>query len=287
MSGDIRVAGANIRFAVAAVVPNHDGAGWLGRCLGALHGQQRAFDEVLVVDDASRDDSLAVLERDWPAVRVVALERNRGFAAAVNAGIAATRCDAVALVNTDVELAPDWLARTAAALEADPGAAAVACKMVSLRDSGVLDDCGDVLRRDGVCEQRGHGRRDDGRWDAPGEVFSACAGAALYRRTALEAAGGFDERLFAYLEDVDLGLRGVSPRACSPPWGTPPSGCGGGGPAGAAATSPPRRATGAAARPERSSRPSPPGSSGTRCCSVRAPFPGGGGRDPSSIASCP
>jgi GT2 family glycosyltransferase len=192
---------------VAAVVPNHDGAGWLGRCLGALHGQQRAFDEVVVVDDASRDDSLAVLERDWPAVRVVALARNRGFAAAVNAGIAATRCDAVALVNTDVELAPDWLARTAAALEADPGAAAVACKMVSLRDPSVLDDCGDVLRRDGVCEQRGRGRRDDGRWDAPGEVFSACAGAALYRRAALEAAGGFDERLVAYLEDVDLGLR--------------------------------------------------------------------------------
>src|SRR4051794_34851836 len=207
MSGDIRVAGANIRFAVAAVVPNHDGAGWLGRCLGALHGQQRAFDEVLVVDDASRDDSLAVLERDWPAVRVVALERNRGFAAAVNAGIAATRCDAVALVNTDVELAPDWLARTAAALEADPGAAAVACKMVSLRDPSVLDDCGDVLRRDGVCEQRGRGRRDDGRWDAPGEVFSSCAGAALYRREPFVALGGFDERLGAYLEDVDLGLR--------------------------------------------------------------------------------
>jgi GT2 family glycosyltransferase len=79
--------------------------------------------------------------------------------------------------------------------------------MVSLRDPALLDDCGDVLRRDGVCEQRGRGRRDDGRWDAPGEVFSACAGAALYRRAALEAAGGFDERLVAYLEDVDLGLR--------------------------------------------------------------------------------
>src|SRR4051794_28719858 len=192
---------------VAAVVPNHDGAGWLSRCLRALHDQQRAFDEVVVVDDASRDESLALLARDWPAVRVVALARNRGFAAAANAGIAATRCEAVALVNTDVELARDWLARTAAALAGDPGAASVACKMVSLRDESVLDDCGDVLRRDGVCEQRGRGRDDDGRWDAPGEVFSACAGAALYRRAAVLAVGGFDERLFAYLEDVDLGLR--------------------------------------------------------------------------------
>src|SRR5207247_2378173 len=68
-------------------------------------------------------------------------------------------------------------------------------------------DAGDVLRRDGACEQRGRRRRDDGRWDEPGEVFAACAGAALYRRDAVLEAGGFDERFFAYLEDVDLGLR--------------------------------------------------------------------------------
>jgi hypothetical protein len=193
----------------AAVVPNHDGRRWLDGCLGALAAQTRSFDEILVVDDGSTDGSPEALARDWPAVRVLALERNQGFAAAANHGLAAVApdCDAVALVNTDVELAPDWLARVAAALEADPGAAAVACKMVSLRAPGVLDDCGDVLRRDGVCEQRGHGRADDGRWDAPGEVFSACAGAALYRRAAVAAVGGFDARLFAYLEDVDLGLR--------------------------------------------------------------------------------
>ena len=64
-----------------------------------------------------------------------------------------------------------------------------------------------MLRRDGVCEQRGHGRRDTGAYDEPGDVFAACAGAALYRRQAVLDAGGFDESFFAYLEDVDLGLR--------------------------------------------------------------------------------
>ena len=64
-----------------------------------------------------------------------------------------------------------------------------------------------MLRRDGACEQRGRFERDDGRFDEPGEVFGACAGAALYRRDAVLDVGGFDERFFTYLEDVDLALR--------------------------------------------------------------------------------
>ena len=79
--------------------------------------------------------------------------------------------------------------------------------MLDLDDPGVLYSAGDVLRRDGVCEQRGRFERDTGAYDEPGEVFSACAGAALYRRAAVLGAGGFDERLGMYLEDVELGLR--------------------------------------------------------------------------------
>jgi GT2 family glycosyltransferase len=196
-------------LAVAAVVPCFNAERWLDGCMRALAEQSRPFSEIVVVDDASTDGSVELLRRNWPAVRVIESERNRGFAAVANRGVAAAGpdCGAVALVNTDVELSRDWVARTAAVLEAEPQVAAVATKMVSLRDEGVLDDCGDVLRRDGACEQRGHGFRDDGRWDTPHDVFGACAGAALYRRSAFEAAGGFEERFIAYLEDVDLALR--------------------------------------------------------------------------------
>jgi GT2 family glycosyltransferase len=162
----------------------------------------------LVVDNGSTDGSVAWLREHWPDVRVVALPENTGFAGGANAGIAAAAdADALALVNTDVELAPDWLARTVAVLEADVRCASVATKMVDLEDPGVLYDTGDILRRDGVCEQRGRFRRDDGCWDQPGDVFAACAGAALYRRAPVMQAGAFDERFFAYLEDVDLGLK--------------------------------------------------------------------------------
>ncbi|HEU4975918.1 MAG TPA: glycosyltransferase [Baekduia sp.] len=191
---------------VALVVPNRDGRRWLPALVAAVRAQTRPPDRFLVVDDGSRDDSVAWLRER--GVEVLERGASGGFAAAVNAGIAATGdCDAVALVNTDVELAPDWLERMAAALEGAPGAGSVACKMVRLDDPAVIDDAGDALRRDGACEQRGRGRRDDGRFDRPGEVWGACAGAALYRRAALKQAGGFDERYGMYLEDVDLALR--------------------------------------------------------------------------------
>jgi GT2 family glycosyltransferase len=193
---------------VAAVVPNWNGRRWLPGCLASLAAQTQPADEVVVVDNASTDGSVAWLREHWPQVRVVALPHNTGFAGGANAGIAAAAdADALALVNTDVELAPDWLARTVAVLERDARCASVATKMVDLADPGVLYDTGDILRRDGVCEQRGRFRRDDGRWDEPGEVFAACAGAALYRRGPVVRAGAFDERFFAYLEDVDLGLK--------------------------------------------------------------------------------
>lgn len=191
---------------VSVVIPNWNGRSWLPGCLAAIADQQRRASEVIVVDNGSSDGSLEYLRAEHPAVRILELGRNTGFAHAANQGIAAAHGELVALINTDVVLAPDWIAATSTALLHDPGAAAVACKMLSLEDPARVYDAGDVLRRDGACEQRGRFQRDDGRWDLPGEVFGACAGAALYRRAALRGVGGFDERYFAYLEDVDLAL---------------------------------------------------------------------------------
>ena len=192
---------------VTVVVPAWNGERWLPGLFGSLAAQTQAPHEVIVVDNGSEDGTLGWLAREAPEARVLAQGRNTGFAVAANRGLLAARTEFVVLVNTDVELAPNWIEVMAARLAAESRCASVACKMVRLGDDSVLDDCGDVLRRDGVCEQRGHGRVDDGRWDTPGEVFGASAGAALYRRSAVRAAGAFDERLFSYLEDVDLALR--------------------------------------------------------------------------------
>ena len=195
------------RARVAVVVPNRDGRAWLPELLASLRAQSRTADRIVVVDDGSRDGSVAWLRGE--GVEVLERGVSGGFAAAANAGFAAVAadCEAVALVNTDVVLEPEWLARTVKVLEAVHEAGAVACKMVAMNDPGLIDDAGDTLRRDGVCEQRGRGRRDDGRFDAPGEVWGACAGAALYRHGAVVGVGGFDASYGMYLEDVDLALR--------------------------------------------------------------------------------
>jgi GT2 family glycosyltransferase len=189
------------------VIPNWNGLRWLDGCLDAVARQELAPGEVVVVDNGSTDGSVAHLRAAHPEVRVIALTANTGFAHAANVGLRAAAGELVALVNTDVVLAPDWLERMAQTLRDHPGAASAACKMLSLQSPSIVYDAGDVLRRDGVCEQRGRFGADDGRWDEPGEVFGACAGAALYRRAAVLAADGFYERYFAYLEDVDLALR--------------------------------------------------------------------------------
>jgi hypothetical protein len=193
--------------APSIVIPNWNGLRWLPGCLGSIDAQQLPAGEVIVVDNGSSDGSLEFLASSHPEVRVIALGTNTGFAHAVNEGLSAARGEFVALLNTDVVLEPDWLARMVAALRDDAGAASVAGKMLSLADRRYVYDAGDVLRRDGAADQRGRFGLDDGRWDTAGEVFGACAGAALYRRAAVLGLGGFDERFFAYLEDADLALR--------------------------------------------------------------------------------
>ncbi len=194
-------------MSVSVVIPTWNGRALLDLALASLEHQSLAPDEVIVVDNGSSDGTAEHVRSRWPAVTLVALPANLGFAAATNRGIERAHGDVVALINNDVELHPDFLRELVAALEADPGAASAAAKMLRFDDRGVIDATGDTLRWSGIALQRGQGEADRGQYDAPGRVFSACAGAAAYRRSAFEEVGLFDEAFFAYLEDVDWGFR--------------------------------------------------------------------------------
>jgi GT2 family glycosyltransferase len=198
---------ARMPRSAAVVIPSWNGRRWLEECLESVFAQTRPADEVIVVDNGSTDGSVELVRERFPSVRLVELARNTGFAGGANTGLRTAGTEVVALVNQDVRLEADWLERACRALDGSSRAASVATKMLDLGDPSLVYDTGDILRRDGFCEQRGRFERDDGRFDAPGEVFGACAGAALYRRNAVLEAGGFEERFFLYLEDADLSLR--------------------------------------------------------------------------------
>jgi len=194
---------------VSIIIPNYNGRRFLATCLDAVAGQTygREKTEVILVDDASSDDSVAFVRQHYPDVRVVQMPRNSGLAAACNAGARAARGDLLVMLNNDTEVEPGWLAALVEAARAHPQAAAIASKMLLFDRRDTLHNAGDIMAADGIPRNRGVWERDTGQYDADLEIFGGCGGGVAYRRTAWEQAGGFDERLFMYLEDVDLAWR--------------------------------------------------------------------------------
>lgn len=193
---------------ISVIIPNWNGLRWLPDCLAALRTQSFRDFETVLVDNGSTDGSPEWVRQNAPEVRIIELGRNTGFAGAVNAGIRATAAPLVALLNTDTRVDSAWLSALRNALAAADGRVGAVCgKLLCMDRPDRIENAGDTLSWQGAAEKRGHGESSD-RWDAPGEIFSVCAGAVLYRRAFFDAVGLFDESFFAYLEDVDLGLRG-------------------------------------------------------------------------------
>jgi GT2 family glycosyltransferase len=194
---------------VAVIIPNWNGHRFLATCFDSLRAQRFRDFEVALVDNGSHDDSVMFTREQYPEVRVIALEKNHGFAAAVNRGIRATESKYVALLNNDTSAEPEWLGKLVSALEADPTAGSAAAKMRDYEEGrrDRIYGLGQALTPDGCPHRIGAGERDHGQWDGTREVFGACGGAALYRRWVLQQVGLLDEAFFAYLEDDDWAFR--------------------------------------------------------------------------------
>lgn len=204
--------------AVTAIVVTWDSADDVDACLTALRAQDHRPLEVVVVDNASRDDTRNRVARhveDGGEVRVslVAMDRNVGFAAGVNAGIAGSDAAAVLLVNPDAVLAPDHVGHLVAALAADPGLGSVQGTLV--RPDGTVDSTGHVALRARLFRNRGEGGPPPPVDGPVTGVFGVTGAAALHRRAMLDdvavpSADGpewLDETLFAYYDDLDLDWR--------------------------------------------------------------------------------
>ncbi len=193
------------------VIPNLNGAGWLKDSIESIWAQTMEDLELIVVDNGSTDESLAIAQsyQGRPGYTLIQNDTNTGFSHAVNQGIRAAKGEYVALFNNDAFAEPDWLENLIAAAEQDKRIFAVSSLMIRHFERELADDAGDYVTLLGFACKRGDGMKAS-RYQKPGRVFSACGGAALYRKSILDVIGLFDETFFAYYEDVDISWRANS-----------------------------------------------------------------------------
>ena len=193
----------------AIVIPNYNGIAYIADCLMSIREDTTVPDRIIVVDNGSTDGSDEVVRRDFPEVELIALSENTGFCGGVNAGIDAARregMDYVILLNNDTRILPGFTRGLIDAVTASRDIFSCQAMMLSMSDPELIDDAGDLYCALGWAFARGKGQRRGG-FEKRCDIFSSCAGAAIYSMKILDEIGTFDERHFAYLEDTDIGWR--------------------------------------------------------------------------------
>lgn len=191
---------------VSIVIPNYNGEKYIEECLNSLFKQTFTDYETIIVDNASADNSCNVIEQNYPQIKLIKNNKNFGFSIAVNQGIKAAKGEYVVLLNNDTVLEADWLLNLFNCIEKDNKIFSCCSKMIRYTERGKIDDAGDEYTLLGWAYKRGDGESIE-KYNKDIEVFSSCAGAAIYRKKVFEEIGYFDENFFAYMEDVDISYR--------------------------------------------------------------------------------
>jgi len=188
------------------VVVNWNRREYLRVCLESLACQRGASFEVIVVDNGSSDGS-AEMARSEFGVEVIANTENLGYCGANNQGFAAARGRFVAVLNNDTAVVPEFLANLRQAFDRAPDIGMAAAKVLVWEDPSRIDKAGHLIYPDGQNRGRGTGEVDRGQYDSEEECLWPDGCAAMYRKTMLDAIGGFDEDFFMFGDDAELGLR--------------------------------------------------------------------------------
>jgi GT2 family glycosyltransferase len=191
----------------SVVVPNFNGAAYLGACLDSLAAQSEQDFETILVDNGSTDNSVKLAEAHPLKPRAVKLEENHGFSGAVNRGIEQTRADLIAIFNNDAVADKDWLRNLMQCSSKNPGMDFFASLVLRMDDRRQIESAGVAYSVQARPKAIFEDELFSGQVKAA-EVFLASGAAMLVRRRLFEKIGKLDEDYFAYLEDVDLFLRG-------------------------------------------------------------------------------
>jgi GT2 family glycosyltransferase len=195
---------------VSVIVVNWNGRELLNPCLEALEKQTWPNIEFILVDNGSKDGSrelLASWAKRLPKAQAILLPTNTGFCTGNNVGFSYARGEWIALLNTDAIAHPDWLAELVRYGDSRQRIGMLASKILFQHPANVIDKVGHLIYWDGQNRGRGTMAEDVGQYETPEETLWPDACAALYHREVFEETGGFDEDLFAFGDDADLGMR--------------------------------------------------------------------------------
>ena len=194
---------------VSIIIVNHNRAELLRECLESLFEQTYDCLEILVVDNGSSDHSRSVVDTFSGArVRLLALDRNRGFAGGNNVAIDQARGQLIGLLNNDAVARPNWIEKLVRVVQSSQPEVGMWASKILFVQGDIIDKAGHVMYPDGQNRGRGTGEEDRGQFERIEETLFPDGCAALYRKQMLEETGGFDESFFAYGDDADLGMRG-------------------------------------------------------------------------------
>ncbi len=196
---------------VTVIIPHWNGMEVLDPCLRSLAASDYSNLDIVVVDNASEDDSVASIHRDFPQVTVIENSENLGFAGGCNVGLRHKQSHLYLILNNDTTHEPDWIQHLVDRMESDPKIAGVQPKIMSAQNPKVFDYAGGVGGlMDVLAFPYALGRifttmeEDDGFYDSPRDIFWASGTALLLRGNALDEVGLFDEDFFAHMEEIDL-----------------------------------------------------------------------------------
>lgn len=192
---------------VSVIVVNYNGKHFLESCLKSLEKQTFRDFEIIFVDNGSSDGSVGYVQEHFPQVRAIVLPENLGFCGGNNVGINSAQGKYIALLNNDAEAHPNWLAELKTALDNMDDIGFCASKMYFRETPDIIDAAGGIFYSCGIGSQRGSHEKENGRFQEAEYIFSACAGAVMYRKNMLDDIGLFDEDFFAHGEEVDLSFR--------------------------------------------------------------------------------
>lgn len=189
------------------IIPNFNGKDLLEDCLASLEKQTFKNFEIILVDNASSDDSLPYVKENFPKIKIITLAKNCGFARAINEGVKASNAKYCIFLNNDASANKYWLKNLISCADKHPEVISVNPKILNFFNKKKIDGVGILINEVGQARSIGWNEIDHGQFNREQYIFGATGAASLFKRADFVKVGGFDESFFMYSEEVDFAFR--------------------------------------------------------------------------------